>query len=228
MIEIAGKKFKTKATLTAYCKYVLNNADLFTTLRGEWGEVIDGLFHRHYAYDSLTGGVGYEIKVRNCHVNPRNRQFYIEREDGSETDFSYVKCISPKSKSDRIKEILRELIREQTIEYKTKYFAENSDSRGFVICPETNLKMKRNDSHLDHYPKQFNEIVADWFAVNNLTFDSLEILSGDECWTLKDRKLSKSFFAYHEKVAEYRVVLDKVNQQRKRPARFTSKTEGQK
>ena len=40
MIKAGGKNFKTKSSLTNYCKFVLNNAEVNSILRGEWGRCI--------------------------------------------------------------------------------------------------------------------------------------------------------------------------------------------
>lgn len=72
-------------------------------------------------------------------------------------------------------------------------------------------------SHLDHYPKQFDQIVHEWCSENNLVLEDikLEDSKDNSCVNiLADKDLEKNFFDYHLRVAEYRVVLNKVNLQR--------------
>jgi len=219
MIEVADKKFKTKTTLTAYCKHVLNNAKLNTLLEGEWFDVIDGVLRMHESYAEKTGGEGYSIGVRKCFINGRNRQFYILRADGSDTDFSYLKAMTAKSKTGYIKETLRAAIVEQTIDWKNNYFDEYADRLGYVICPETNLKVKKKDSHIDHYPKQFDEIIKEWVDLYDVKSDEIVLKSnGDNstAWEMEDQELLKTFIEFHKEQAEYRIVLNKVNLQRKK------------
>lgn len=222
MIKAGGKTFKTKTTLTNYCKYVLNNAELNSILEGEWFEVVNDVLRMHECYSEKTKGLDYKIGVRTCFINPRNRQFFILRSDGSDTDFSFYKAMSSTSKQTRIKQILRESIKEQTIDYKDKYFLLHQDSQGYVVCPETNLKIKKKDSHIDHYPLQFDEIIKEWSFQFEIDSESIELLApGDNAtvWKFKDENILDSFVQFHEYVAAYRVVLNKVNLQRKRAKR---------
>lgn len=223
MIEVAGKKFKTKTTLTAYCKYVLNNAKLNSLLEGEWFDVIDGVLRMHESYTDKVKGQVYSIGVRKCMINGRNRQFYILRADGSNTDFSYLKAMTAKNKKGHIKETLRAAINDQTVEWKDNYFLENADSRGYVICPETDLKIKKKDSHIDHYPKQFDEIIKDWVELNDVKSEEIVLISnGDNttAWSMEDQDLLETFIEYHKEHATYRIVLNKVNLQRERSKAF--------
>lgn len=217
MIEVAGKQFKTKTTLTNYCKFVLNNAELGLPLTGDWFDVIDGILRMHESYSEKTKGPGYSIGVRKCPINPRNRQFFILRADGTDTDFSYMKAITPKKKSSYVKETLRAAIKDQVMEWKDNYFRENADRLGYVICPETKLKVKKKNSHIDHYPKQFDEIVKEWIDMYKLNSEEIVLLSnGDNstAWDMEDKSLLESFIRYHKEQATYRIVLDKVNLQR--------------
>lgn len=218
-MKVGGKNFKTKTTLTNYCKYILNNADVGSVLQGEWLAVLKDVVVMHDRFEEKVKGLDYVVGVRACNVNPRNRQFYILRCDGTDTDFSYYKAIGSSSKLRRIKEALREAIRGQMIDYKDNYFAQHSDNRGYIVCPETELKMKRKDSHLDHYPRQFEEILKDWTDIHSIKSDDLVIYpAGDNTngWLFEDQDILKSFIDFHKDVAEYRVVLNKVNLQRKR------------
>lgn len=223
MIKAGGKIFKTKTTLQAYCKYVLNNAGVNTLLQGEWASVLDDVLKMHLCYEGKTKGQNYSIGVRVCNINPRNRQFYILRADGSDTDFSYIKAISEsKTKLSRIKEALRDSIGYQTIAYKKNYFTENADSKGFVICEETNLKVKMKDSHIDHYPKQFDEILQEWADKYSVVSEDVSLTPpGDNgtVWIMDDESLLQSFKDYHAETATYRIVLNKVNLQRKKAKR---------
>ena len=143
-IKAGGKTFKTKTTLENYCKFVLNNAEIGSYLEGEWELVVTDVLKMHEDFLIKTnGGEGFKVGVRKCFINPRNRQFFILRSDGTDTDFSYRKALSPKSKASYVKETLRALIKEQTNAFKDKYFEENQDSKGYVVCPETGLKLRR-------------------------------------------------------------------------------------
>lgn len=219
IIEIAGKTFKSKSTLTNYVKYVLNNQEVGTSLEGEWFNVVDGVLRLHQNYKQKVGDGEYEIYVQQCTVNPRNRNFMVRREDGSSTDFSFYKALSPDNKASDVKAALRYAVQDQCIEYKDSYFLENASARGHVLCQETGLKVTKRTSHLDHYPLQFDEIVSKWFKLNKLTLSDIIL---KDSWDnrrqneLADSRLVESFKTYHEEVAQYRIVLAAVNLQRKK------------
>lgn len=218
-IKAGGKVFQTKKKLQNYCRYVLNNQNHYKTLEGEWFLVMDDVLRMHECYKEKVGEGSYKIQVRPCMINPRNNQFFILREDGSDTDFSMYKCLKPESNSTKIKRSLREVVKSQVVMYKNKHFLNNSDNSGYVKCPVTKLKISKKSSHLDHYPLQFDEIVNLWLEDNNLTLSDIKLEVTTDNHTaaeLKDCALTKSFFKFHKKVAKYRVVLDKVNLQRGR------------
>ena len=224
-IIAGGKVFKNKTTLTNYCKYVLNNAKLNATLEGDWEAVISDVLRMHESFHEKTKGQDFKIGVRSCMINPRNRQFFILREDGSNTDFSYNKAITARKKEGYIKDILRAAIKDQTVSFKEDYFVNNADSRGYVICAETGLKIKKKDAHIDHYPMQFDEIVKEWVNMNGISSEDITLSrpKGDNntVWDMKDDKLLSSFIDFHKSIATYRIVLNKVNLQRGKSERFS-------
>lgn len=218
-LYIAGKTFKSKATLINYLKFVLNNQPVHTNLSGEWFNVVDGVLRLHESYKEKVGVGGYELFVQQCVVNPRNRNFMIRREDGSTTDFSYYKALTPDNKASEIKRALRHLVQDQSINFKNDYFENYADSKGRVLCASTGLKVTKKSSHVDHYPLQFDEIVSSWFKLNNLKLDDVCLVPSFDNQRqplLSDEQLIQSFYTYHSEVASYRVVLAAVNLQRKR------------
>ncbi len=210
-LEVNGWEFSSKTKLKEYCRSVLGSQPSGLPLEGKALDVVGSMFKRHTEYRQKTRGLDYFISVRQCDVNFKNNQFYIERSDGGEVAFSYTYLINMPSPDAAIKTLLRNAIREQTIVYKTEYFKENQDRSGFVICPVTELKIKRCSSHLDHYPVQFDEIVLGY----HLTEEQRQILLITEDVDAPEKvKILDDFREHHLKVATYRVVLDKVNQQR--------------
>ena len=225
MIKAGGKNFKNKTTLTNQCKYILNTAKLDTLLEGSWLELMKDVVRMHESADEKIGDGDFSVGVRVCPINPRRRrQFYILRENGTDTDFSYYKAIAGStSKDSHIKRTLRDAVKQQTIDFKNAYFKEHQDSAGYVRCEETGLKIKKREAHLDHYPKQFDEIVKDWVNKYNVKAEEVELINpGDNTtvWEMADKDLLNKFIEMHKEVAQYRVVLGKVNLQRSPAKRF--------
>ena len=219
IIKIANKTFKSKSSLINYVKYVVNNQEVGVPLDGEWFDVVDGVLRLHSGYKQKAGSGEYVIYTQQCTVNPRNRNFMVRREDGSTTDFSFYKALSPDNKASDVKAALRYAVQDQCIEYKDNYFLKNASARGHVLCHETGLKVTKKASHLDHYPTQFDEIVSNWFKLNKLKLSDIVL---EDSWDnkrqneLADTKLVESFRNYHKEVAKYRIVLAAVNLQRKK------------
>lgn len=208
--------FSSKAKIINFLKMVLNQQDHSKFLSGSRLNVVLDVFKDHQDYDTITQGLPYDIGVRRCHVNPRNNQFYIMRIDGTTEAFSYMTALTPKSKLRKVKEALRYAIKEQTIAFKENYFAENATRGKHCVCPVTKLKITKKNSHLDHYPVQFDEIVDAWLKEYNLDFNNFPTYAKNEAEYISDESLLDSFRRYHAKVAKYRVVLALVNQQREK------------
>lgn len=222
-IRAGGKNFQTKLKLRNFCGYILNNAPMNEPLYGDWLAVMDDVLRNHPCYEQIAMGQTYKIMTRRCPINPRNRQFYIEREDGSDTDFSYYKAIKgSQSKISLIKQALRQSVMDQVKEYKTEYFRQHQDHLGYVVCEETGLKIKMKNSHVDHIGKKFEQIVKDFFDMKGISSEDITLHRGGDnttCWRFDDMKLYNEFIEYHEKEAKYRVVLDKVNLQKPQGSR---------
>jgi len=222
IVNAGGKTFKSKASLTRYCQYVLHNARLGCYLKGEWEQVMRDVFKMHHHYDSKTKGMSYKIGVRDGMFTSKDREFFIKRSDGTTTDFSYRKAINQRKNLAYVKAALREAVNDQVYNYKMHYFERYADRNGYVVCAETNLKCTIRESHIDHYPIQFDEILQKWADENGVKSEEVELISnGDNSttWRIKDQKLVDSFVEMHKEMARYRIVLNKVNTQRKRAKR---------
>jgi hypothetical protein len=213
-----GMTFQNREKLVNYIRFILYNTPEHEPLTGKWFDVMDDVLKGHQNYSQKVGKGKYGISVQVCPVNPENRCFIVMRDSGEITDFSFYKALTSRSYSSEVKAALRNVVKEQAIQYKKEYFAENAVGK-YCVCPSTGLKITVKTSHLDHYPKQFDEIVADWLKLNKLKISNIKLEDSKDNQVSKellDIKLSLSFFEYHLKTAEYRVVLSQVNLQRKR------------
>ena len=216
--KIGSKVFETKKELKEYVQSTMYKVKKREPLKGILLKVVDTVFRNHPNYDEKVKGQTYDIAVRESSgPNKKYREFYIIREDGTETDFSYTVALSGRSsKISDIKYALRQVILQQQWDAKTDYFEKHQDSKGYVVCPVTNLKIKYKEAHVDHHPVKFETIVANWFKVNELSSETFELEDGGDnsiCDVVKDKELERSFYDYHKEHAEYRVVLAKANLQ---------------
>lgn len=224
MIKIGSKEFKTKKALKEYVQAQMYKVKKGEPLKGIHLKVVDYIFRQHENYEEKIKDMDYTISVRTSSgMNKQYREHYIIREDGTETDFSYVKAIAGKTcKISDIKRALRAVILPQQFAAKNNYFEKHQDSQGYVVCPVTNLKVKKKETHTDHFPVKFEKIVADWFADRSLNSESFVLLDGGDNsvnMLVEDKVLEEDFCKYHETHAQYRIVLAKVNLQAARGKR---------
>lgn len=216
--KIGSKTFATKKELQDYVQGVLYSVRKGDPLTGIALKVVDTVFRNHPNHEDKTQGQSYKIAARTSSGPLKQyREFYIIREDGTETDFSYKTALAGKTcKITHIKHALRCIVQQQQWDAKTEYFEKYQDNKGYVVCPVTNLKVKYKESHVDHYPIKFETIVANWFKENNLTSTTFGLQDGGDnamCMVVSDKALENSFYDYHETNAKYRVILAKANLQ---------------
>ena len=216
--KIGSKTFATKKDLQDYVQGVLYSVRKGDPLTGIALKVVDTVFRNHPNHEDKTQGQSYKIAARTSSGPLKQyREFYIIREDGTETDFSYKTALAGKTcKITHIKHALRCIVQQQQWDAKTEYFEKYQDNKGYVVCPVTNLKVKYKESHVDHYPIKFETIVANWFKENNLTSTTFDLQDGGDnaiCMVVSDKALENSFYDYHETNAKYRVILAKANLQ---------------
>ncbi|MBA2591985.1 MAG: DCL family protein [Pseudomonadota bacterium] len=143
--------------------------------------------------------------------------FWLEREDGSTTDFSYITCVDSKRKSlyQEFAEACREAVREELQKAKKNHFEAHGDSDGKLVCEMSREKIAPYESHLDHKkPMTFQVIVRTFIAANCIDIKS-EMLSiaGDAQFvtTFVDKDMEKRFQDYHRGVADLRIIKPRAN-----------------
>ena len=137
--------------------------------------------------------------------------FWIERLDGSITDFSYLECLKPSSHRQKVLRTLRELINDQILAFKQDYFQD----RETAICEFTGEVLRFNTSHVDHaYPRTFLALVEEWRHGHSLGFEQIAIC-GSEDGVMGDRlidpDLESDWQDYHRDNAMLRIVSVKAN-----------------
>lgn len=201
----------TKTETQAECRRILNSTKFNTYLSGYEFAFVDEVFRRHHKYAEKVRGCEYRLGVQPSNVNPKNNEFFFEI-NGVRDHFSYIKAISKPSYASLVKTALRYAVKKQTSEIKESILA-----KGSVLCPVSGVPLHHGNSHLDHYPEQFDSIVERWLSVNGYTFNDIglhSLIAGGHC--VSDKAVEESFSEFHEKEAKYRLVLDKINLRRKR------------
>ena len=155
--------------------------------------------------------IGCGVKGIMVRRNMGANCFWLERIDGSLTDFSYIECLKPLSHRQKVLRTLRELINDQILAFKQDYFQD----RETAICEFTGEVLRFNTSHVDHaYPRTFLALVEEWRHGHSLGFEQIAIC-GSEDGVMGDRlidpDLESDWQDYHRDNARLRIVSVKAN-----------------
>ena len=213
IITIQDQTFSTKKSLEEKCKKILNSYKSGDRLNLFDEEFMISFFMQLAKSYKLKGQNIVAIYVRKSAHFP-NQQFWIKREDGTETDISYLSCINPPKPIDEIKAACRRAVESIIKEYKFKHvYPTTSDLSGQPIqCPD--------DAEVDHYDMDFVELVRNWVSLNGgeekVHSKINETEDGSEKTEFTDRALVESFIQYHNSNTHLRLITVEENRKRKK------------
>ena len=178
-------------------------------------QILDSLIERH---PEAAQKIGCSIKrFFRQRTDKGTSCFWLEREDGTTTEFSYPTCIDAKGKSlyQEFAEACREAVHDDLVATKKAHFGEHGDSEGRVPCDITGEMIKFDESHLDHKkPMTFQVIVRTFVAANRIE-PSRDVLSEPRdqqfATTFTDQDLARQFVEYHHSIAQLRVIKSRLN-----------------
>lgn len=213
VVRIQGQTFSTKKSLKEKCKEILNSYKDGVKLNLFDEEFMIDFFTQLAKSNKLKGLKIVEVYVRKSKKFP-NLQFWIKREDGTETDISYLNCISPRKKIDEISDACRRAVESIIMEYKIKHvYPTTSDlSRQSIVCLD--------EAEVDHYDMDFVELVNNWVSLNGgeekIYSKINETEDGSEITEFTDGALVESFIQYHNSHTHLRLITVEENRKRKK------------
>jgi len=214
-IRIGDLLFTTKKAAKEYFRTMLAGYQNGQTVEDINDGHLRDLIERHPEATSKIGcGVKRFFKDR---TDKPTSCFWLEREDGSRTDFSYISCVDAKSKSlyQEFAEACRMAVEEDLRAAKTEHFREHADSDGKVLCEITGERVAIYESHLDHKkPMTFQVIVRTFVKAKKITVrpEMLSVPRDAQFSTVfVDDELRREFREYHRSVADLRIVAAKEN-----------------
>ncbi|SHF23677.1 Protein of unknown function [Seinonella peptonophila] len=127
MIIIGNEVFKTKKAAIERIRGIFHSYDTdeFLDLKDE--VFIRGLLENHPDTDQKKGCGIAGIKVTQNPYFKRNKTFVIIRIDGTETDFSFQKCITKPKPETKFRAACRRAIAPYIIKFKKEFFSKNED-----------------------------------------------------------------------------------------------------
>jgi hypothetical protein len=184
-------------------------------LEGRELEFIMGLLDRHPGVARKTG-CGIEsifVRVNWKTEQYENRCFWIKRTDGTETDFSYLECITPTDHRSKFLTACRVAILPQIKAFRETELARLGTT---ALCPVTGREFVVANGHVDHqYPDTFESLVDQFIEEQLIDISVVEITSGQD-GQLRDRfassSLAQCWCEFHRVHAVLRLLPGSVNQ----------------
>jgi len=201
----------TKKRQIKLCQDIRNKYKDKEFLNAEDFKCIDLILRKHRWYKQKVGSGEYDILVGTNKLY-NTRGFFILRDNGTTTDFSFYECIYPTKvfKQDFIK-AARAAIAEDIIKARTTYFNRST----IHICDICRKSITINNSHADHFPIKFKTLLDNFIKLYNIK--DFEKLTEPESWDNKigceitDEKVIFSWIYYHMKYAKLRMLCPGCN-----------------
>jgi hypothetical protein len=227
-IVIGSRSFRTQKSALDHYKALLHRYQDGDRIAdpGDYADLV-ALIER---YDTILDQVGEAMKGcgrishferrRNTGTGWSGSGFWVVRQDGSATDFSYIRAVKgqPGDRSEHFYLACREAIALDLVLAKRRAFAEYGDAHGLVACELTGVMVSINDAHLDHAWPKFSHIVAGFRAARGWSRDIPDgIVStpadGQVEHTFVDKAVANAFRDYHHNQAMLRILSKKANLQ---------------
>lgn len=212
---LGGIEFKTKAAIGEHARAILHATPTGSTLgMGDFMFMCDLLDMHEDAVQKIGCGV-YSISVEQDLLNYNSRGFWLHRNDGTETDFSYLKCLSRPSNRSKVLAAMREIVMPFCMAYRSRYFSTYANSSGYAPCEVSGVLLSVIDAHVDHaWPWEFKSIVAAFVKDRHLNIETTPIkptTDGSVRNELLDEQMAEDFYQYHAGKAILRVVAKQLN-----------------
>lgn len=138
------------------------------------------------------------------------RRFLVKRTDGSIRDFSWRKCLTPKTQKQEVRAVMRSLIEPQIVEFRDYAFAAGSHP-----CPITGELITKHNAHIDHAaPDTFQSLADRWLKLTGITEEDIELVYSPEYQSrtdFADRWLASDWIEFHREKCRLRAVSPTAN-----------------
>lgn len=138
------------------------------------------------------------------------RCFHAVRVDGSSTDFSYLKCLTPPLPLQNVTAACRLAVRGQIDAFRRKRMTGNP------FCDLTGLPVHSSEAHVHHAPPMFDQLVLGWLEFCEMTPEEMddELVCGDNVQGLLiPEPLRQDWLNYHGQAARLQYVHPVANRQ---------------
>jgi hypothetical protein len=203
---IGAREYPTKTAAQEAIQEVLYRYQPGETVeRPEDQEFLADLVQNHPDPASKIGVGIARFEVRR---NLKTPGFWIVRTDGSETDFSFVKCLRPPTLEQLVRTALRRSVDEQIWQFRDQALG-----GGLVVCSVSGDPIDRATCHVDHFDPTFSDLVDAYVAAHGgyEAFQIAETADGAFGRRLSDPQVEADWRAYHKANANLRLVSIRAN-----------------
>jgi len=189
---------------------MLHGAELGVELGEPEHSFLMEMLKRHPEYRKKLGPGVRAFRVTTSEY--KNRCFEVIRVDGTETDFSYTKCVTEPTPLTDFTKALKKSVERQVWEAKEKVFLWDE----VIPCPLSGEGMTREQAVVEYVePNSFEWIVEEFCVSEKLEKTNLPMGPSPEGgMVLTDSALEARWQAFHESRAKFRVMS--VNEQKRR------------
>lgn len=211
---IAGERFPARKGLQERIRKILHSYQEDENLSGPDECFMKEVLSLHPSKEVKIGCGVKSLCIKTNPVYPSTRCFWIRRDDGSETDFSYLECLNETSHQKRFERACRAAIEPYTMAFKRAFF-ERADGTS-CRCPYTGELLRLVGSHVDHEaPLTFQKLVSIFIKEREVNIDEVKIKgkSEDNMFqdAFEDLDLKRAWVDYHNAHATLQVVSKSAN-----------------
>jgi len=206
--------FTTKKEITEYIRSIVNKYKNGESLGTHDFNFMLEVLKEHPKAD-IKIGCGVKDLVINETVNQyykKTRFFIIIRNDDSQEDFSWVKCLGSNKNLARHNFLIacRNTVVDQIKEYRDMF------KIGSMFKIENGEILPGNMVHVDHVSPLFNELVNNFIEKYNINILSCGITNNKMIKLFANRDIEIKFTEYHKKYAVLRLIRSEDNLRRKK------------
>ena len=172
------------------------------------------------------GQIGHFERRLNTGTGWSSSGFWVVREDGNATDFSYIDAVKgkPKGRSQDFYSACRQAVALDLIQAKKQAFVQYGDEQGRIECELSGTLVTIDEAHLDHAWPNFSHLVSGFRAAKGWSREIPDgIVStpadGQTTATFLDSEVANTFRGYHHDQAILRILSQKANLQTASQAR---------
>jgi len=208
-IKIGNKKFPSKKAAKDDVRNIIDRYDPDSDLLGNDLSFINDLLTNHPESEQKIGCGISRIYVRISPQNKKNKAFFLERNDGTSTDFSWIACIDGDNQRKEVFDAFRNAVACQIKNFKLHKLQTDQ------ICPYTDEKLHKDNTHVDHQaPFTFKVLVENFLNNECMKFLDVAITEPEDnqfTTYLTNKNFSRRWEQFHKKNAKLRLISKKGN-----------------